>query len=170
MTSRYTPRPGSYPAKAIEVLLPLEGKMLASGALARLIGCNVKHVHTVLAHALGCRAIATQRTQSGNWYGIGDLYADQPVSSDDRAEAAMLVRQLPASSVFDLGAPPRVLPLRNGREPRVKTMIASKARFSVWDDGGIRIDRGELSLLLTPAESRELVALASGKAFEGVIA
>lgn len=170
MTKRYVPRPGSYCAKAVEVLLPLEGKLLASGALARLIGCPVQNIRTVLYHGLKYRAITSQRTQSGHWYGIGDLYVDQPATAAERAEAAQLVRQLPASSVFDLGAPPRVLPLRHGREPRLKTMVSSKAVFSIWSDAGIRIEKGEVAVVLTPAESRELVALASGKAFEGAIA
>jgi hypothetical protein len=169
MTIEYTPRPGSYPAKAIEVLLPLAGKMLASGALAQLIGANVKHMGTVLRVAIEHRAIAVQRTQSGNWYGIGDLYAGRPASPAACAEAESLVRQLPTSSVFDLGAPTRVLPIP-GRQPRIKTIDAGLARFSVWSDGGIRIDRGEQSVSLTPAESRELAALVKGKTFEDIAA
>ncbi len=157
MSVDYTPRPGSYPAKAIDVLLPLAGKMIASGALARLIGCHVKHIETVLRLAILYRAIAIQRTQSGNWYGIGDLYADQPASEQARAEAESLVRQLPPSSVFDLGAPPRVLPIA-GRTPKIKTIEAGRARFAFWTDGAVQIQKGEVKVMLDPAEYRELVA------------
>ena len=157
MKPNYVPRPGSYAAKAIAVLLPLAGKMVASGALAQLVGCPVANIRTVLHHALLYRAIAMQRTQSGNWYGIGDLYADQPASEQARAEAESLVRQLPPSSVFDLGAPPRVLPIA-GRTPKIKTIEAGRARFAFWTDGAVQIQKGEVKVMLDPAEYRELVA------------
>lgn len=166
MTKLYSPRPGSYPAKAIDVLLPLAGKMIASGALARLIGCNVKHLQTVLALALMHRAIVLQRTQSGNWYGIGDLYASQPASAEARAEAERLVRQLPASSVFDLGSPPRVLPIA-GRASAIKTIEAGRARFAYWDNGAIQIQKGEIKVMLDPAEYRALLAVRDSRAPEG---
>ena len=166
MSVDYTPRPGSYPAKAIEVLLPLAGKMMASGTLAQLIGCPVKNIGTVLERAIEYRAIAIQRSQSGNWYGIGDLYASRPASADECAEAARMVRQLPTGSVFDLGAPPRVLPIA-GRTPRIKTIVAGDVRFALWSDGAIRIERGAVAMTLTPRESRELRALVNGETFEG---
>lgn len=166
MTTDYTPRAGSYPAKAIDVLLPLSGKMLAAGALARLIGCNVKHLHTVLARALTHRAIVLHRTQSGNWYGVGDLYAARPASAEAREEAERLVRGLPASSVFDLGAPPRVLPLPV-RAPAFKTIEAGRAKFAYWTDGVIQIQKGEIKVMLDPIEYRELLALRDHQALEG---
>lgn len=169
MTIDYAPRPGSYPAKAIDVLLPLAGKMLASGTLAQLIGCPVKNIGTVLARAIEYRAIALQRSQSGNWYGIGDLYASKPASAEACAEAQRLMRQLPTGSVFDLGAPPRVLPIA-GRTPRIKTIVAGDVRFALWSDGAIHIERGALAMTLTPMESRELRALVNGETFEGVAA
>lgn len=166
MTKLYVPRPGSYPAKAIDVLLPLAGKMIASGALAQMIGCPVQGIRTVLAHALLHRAIVLQRTQSGNWYGIGDLYASQPASAEARAEAERLVRQLPASSVFDLGSPPRVLPIP-GRSAKVKTIDAGRARFAFWDDGAVQIQKGEVKVMLDPGEYRKLVAGRTDDVAEG---
>lgn len=157
MSVDYTPRPGSYAAKAVDVLLPLAGKMIASGALAQLIGCRVAGIRTVLHHALLHRAIVLQRTQSGNWYGIGDLYADKPASAQARDAADQLVRQLPPSSVFDLGSPRRVLPIA-GRAPRIKTIEAGRAVFAYWIDGGVQIQKGEVKVMLDPAEYRELVA------------
>jgi hypothetical protein len=169
MTKTYTPRPGSYAAKAVDVLLPLEGKMLASGALARLIDCKVTHVATVLEHALLHRAIVVHRTQSGNWYGIGDLYAGRRATDEARAEASRLVRQLPASTVFDLGAPPRVLPLA-GRIVCMKTIESGGAKFAFWSDGAIQIQKGEVKVMLDPKEYRELVAHGERNVVEGAAA
>jgi len=158
VTKAYTPRAGSYVAKAVDVLRAHAGKMVASGALAALIDCPTCNLPAVLAHGIANRWIVKQRTQSGNWYGIGDLAPVMPLTDAERDAAASLMRQLPPSSVFDLASPPRVVPLPE-RPVRLKTRDIGPVRFGEWNDGALTIEKSGAAVALTPAEVADLKRL-----------
>jgi len=151
VTKVYAPRSGSYAAKAIDVLRPLAGQMVASGTLARLVGCKTSHLPTVLAAAIESRAIVRQRTQSGNWYSLG--------------EAAHLMRQRPATSVFDVSSPEQGAPTMS-RPSRLPIVELGHVRFGRWTDGALSIERGAAMVDLSPSDVRDLKALLLGQPAE----
>lgn len=160
MTSLYIPRPGSYPEAALKTLAEkgcYGGKKISSGVLARLINCPVSSLPRVLEFAIAHGVILLERrAHAGNWYSL-------PVEAPAEVPAS---RELPPSSVFDLGKPPREMAVRRNAS-LVRTTLVGRARFAVWSDGDIQIDRGRQSMTISGAEARELASLVKGQpAFE----
>lgn len=160
----YAPRPGSYADKAIKTMTErgfIGPKKVHSGVLARLIGCPVHSMGKVLEFALRHGAILLERRpHQGNWYSLPLEGEARPPA--DQATAADGGRVMPPNSVFALGAPPQPMPARRSGAV-VSTTLAGRARFALWSDGEIQIDRGRQSMTLAPDESRELAALVTGK-------
>jgi hypothetical protein len=160
MTRHYLPRPGSYPEKAIAALKDkgaIGPKKIHSGVLARLIGCPVSSLPRVLEFAITHGVIVLERrAHQGNWYGL----------PEDEPAGIPASRELPPSSVFDLGLPPREMAIRRNASP-VRTTLVGRARFAVWSDGDIQIDRGRQSMTLTGDEARELRSLVGAATVAG---
>ena len=149
----YVPRPGSYSEKAVAALKQrgaIGDKKIHSGVLARLIGCPISSMQSVLHFAITHGAILLERRpHAGNWYSVPEDIQAEPT----------VTRELPPSSVFDLGRPPREMAIRRNAS-LVRTTLVGRARFGVWSDGEIQIERGRQSMTITGDEARELVSLA----------
>lgn len=167
MRKPYMPRRGSNADKALIVLKKHEGEKLSAGTLALAIGCRVVIIGDVLEHPISRGAIrvearpATNGEPAGNWYWFGEF--DMP-----DVATQPLMRTLPPSSVFDLGAPPRKVPVAF-LVSKFQTTLAP-VRFAVWTDGEIQIKRGRALVSLSPEEARELVELVASAKREAVAA
>ena len=147
--ARYIPRPGTYAANAIAALRAIgPGKSMTSAELAARIDCDLTSLRNLLENAVGAGLIEMARIGPVNVYSIGRDPDDEPGPPAGR-------------SVFEMGQPVKIPAPVKASGPR------PGARFAVWSDGEIAIEReGRTTERITPDEARDLARVIKGKVYD----
>ena len=154
-TVRYCPRPGTYAAAAISALRAAgPSAWIPSSTLAERIQCEITSLRNLLESAVMAGLIEMRREGSMNTYRIG-------VDPDEESPS------MPVRSVFEMGQPVKAPAMVSAPAPAQFSVPLPGARFGVFSDGEIAIERnGRVTERITPDEAKSLARVITGKVYE----